>query len=96
MASLQKIEQTTHSFISTLNGVSSNLEYQINYIERVKDIMKNNGWKGNTSTTFYSNIDTYISQMRTLLNEIGDFNQGVKDAFAKIQASFENAKNDNI
>ena len=56
-----------------LLSVSGSLNRDISKLESIFNEMQSNGWKGNTSTTFYSNYETYheeIMQLQTQLKDV--------------------------
>ena len=51
--------------------------------------MQANGWKGNTSTTFYSNYETYKTELDSLLSQLEDVGVALNGMISSAQASID-------
>ena len=51
--------------------------------------MQANGWKGNTSTTFYSNYETYSGDLQKLLSQLEEVGVALNGMISSAQASID-------
>ena len=65
----------------------TSLEKLITDLTNIKETMSINGWKGNSSTTFYANIDTYLDNLNNLYKDLENIQVVLKDASNTMQQS---------
>ncbi len=70
---------------ASLNNAEMNLEASNNILSQIFEIMKSNGWKGNTSTTFYSNAEDYKKQLSELDSQIKEVESAMNTIINKAE-----------
>ena len=72
-----------------ISSAKMNLSKENSNLASIFSEMQANGWKGNTSTTFYSNYETYKGELENLLSQLGDIGIALDKMISSAQATIE-------
>ena len=72
---------------NSLLNCSERINTAVTNLENIFNDMQANGWKGNTSTTFYSNYETYHEEMLELKKQVRDVYNAIMNTISDAQES---------
>ena len=98
MASLAYNIEAAQAAVNNLGSSLTSINFTKNNLISIFDSMRENGWKGSTSTTFYNNYNEYLENLEKIIAQIRDVCEQSSTAIKKaeeLNASIEDSKNSN-
>lgn len=83
------VHNDTSGFFNQLDSIIEDLNEQIGILKNIDETMTTNGWKGNTSNKFNTNIGEYENSLTSLSNQLASFKEQLMQADGTVSSAYD-------